>query len=179
MVTAHVSKLRVGDGLEPRTTVGPLINARQRDRVEQMVEQAGSSGATVATGAKRPSSMPRGYFYEPTVVTNVPPDSALFQAEIFGPVLPIATFSDVDQAIELANSTRYGLSAYVWTKDLHMAIRTAERLEFGMVGVNDWAPQTTELPFPGWKESGIGREAGSEGLDEYLETKVIALGGFA
>jgi succinate-semialdehyde dehydrogenase/glutarate-semialdehyde dehydrogenase len=104
---------------------------------------------------------------------------SVFQAEIFGPVMPIATFRDADEAIELANATRYGLSAYVWTNDLRTAIRTAERLEFGMIGVNEWTPQSTEVPFPGWKESGIGKEAGAEGIDEYLESKVIALGGFA
>jgi len=179
LVTAHVSKIRVGDGLESRTTVGPLINAKQRDRVEEMVGHACASGAKVAIGGKRPAALLKGYFYEPTVVTNVSADNGLFQAEVFGPVLPIATFGRADEAIEVANSTRYGLSAYVWTNDLRTAIRTAERLDFGMVGVNEWAPQTTELPFPGWKESGIGKEAGAEGLDEYLETKVIALGGFA
>ncbi len=112
------------------------------------------------------------------MLTDVPPETALFQNEIFGPVLPIARFEDADQAIAQANSTRYGLAAYVWTNDLRTAIRTAERLEFGMVGVNEWTPQSTEVPFPGWKESGLGREAGSEGLEEYLETKLIALGGF-
>jgi acyl-CoA reductase-like NAD-dependent aldehyde dehydrogenase len=178
LVTSHVSKLRVGQGLVPETTVGPLINARQRDRIEQMIQQADASGARIAIGGKRPADLPKGYFYEPTVVTNVAPEAALFQTEIFGPVLPIATFDHADEAIELANSTRYGLSAYVWTRDLHAAIRTAERLEFGMIGVNEWTPQSTEVPFPGWKESGVGREAGTEGLDEYLESKVIALGGF-
>jgi acyl-CoA reductase-like NAD-dependent aldehyde dehydrogenase len=178
LVTAHVSKLRVGQGLEPETNVGPLINARQRDRIEQMMQQADASGARVMIGGKRPASQPRGYFFEPTVVTQVAPEAALFQAEIFGPVLPITTFEQADEAIELAKRTRYGLSAYVWTRDLHAAIRTAERLEFGMIGVNEWTPQSTEVPFPGWKESGIGRESGAEGLDEYLESKVIALGGF-
>ena len=95
-----------------------------------------------------------------------------------GPFLPIATFRDADEAIKLANSTRYGLSAYVWTNDMRTAIRAAERLEFGLIGVNEWSPQSTEVPFPGWKESGIGKEGGAEGLDEYLETKVIAMGGF-
>jgi len=178
LVTSHVSKLRLGEGLAPETNVGPLINARQRDRVEEMVHQAGASGARIAIGGKRPAELSRGYFYEPTVVTDVGSHTPLFQAEIFGPVLPIATFRDADEAIALANRTRYGLSAYVWTKDVHTAIRTAERLEFGMVGVNEWAPQSPEVPFVGWKESGIGREAGAEGLDEYLESKVISLGGF-
>jgi acyl-CoA reductase-like NAD-dependent aldehyde dehydrogenase len=178
-VTSHASKLQVGDGLVPGSNVGPLINARQRDRVEQMVQQTQAAGARIAIGGKRPPSLPRGYFFEPTVVTEVEPETPLFQAEIFGPVLPIATFDDADAAIEMANRTRYGLAAYVWTNDLRAAIRTAERLEFGMIGVNEWTPQSTEVPFTGWKESGIGREAGAEGLEEYLETKLIAFGGLA
>jgi acyl-CoA reductase-like NAD-dependent aldehyde dehydrogenase len=156
-VTARVAKLRLGEGLTPETSVGPLINARQRDRVAEMVREAAGAGARIAIGGKRPADFPRGYFYEPTVVTDVASEAALFRAEIFGPVLPIATFHDADEAIGLANRTRYGLSAYVWTNDLHTAIRTAERLEFGMIGVNDWAPQSTELP------SWDGRRAGLAG----------------
>lgn len=178
-VTSHVSKLRMGDGLSPDSNVGPLINARQRDRVEEMVQVSQASGARVAIGGGRPASQARGYFFEPTVMTNVQVEAPVFQAEIFGPVLPILTFDDTDEAIELANRTRYGLSAYVWTNNLRSAIRTAERLEFGMVGVNEWTPQSPEVPFTGWKESGLGREAGAEGLEEYLETKLIAFGGLA
>ncbi len=178
-VTAHVSKLRVGDGLVEQSNVGPLINARQRDRVEEMVQASTGSGAQIAIGGKRPSSQPRGYFFEPTVMTGVELESPVFQAELFGPVMPIMSFDDADAAIALANRTRYGLAAYVWTNNLRAAIRTAERLEFGMVGVNEWTPQSTEVPFPGWKESGIGRESGAEGLEEYLETKLIAFGGLA
>jgi acyl-CoA reductase-like NAD-dependent aldehyde dehydrogenase len=178
-VTELASKLRIGDGMLAESNIGPLINARQRDRVEEMVQQSRDSGAHVATGGKRPASHPRGYFFEPTVMTDVAHESPLFQSEIFGPVLPIATFDHADHAIEMANRTRYGLSAYVWTNDLRAAMRAAERLEFGMVGVNEWTPQSTEVPFPGWKESGVGRESGAEGLDEYLETKLIAFGGLA
>jgi len=178
-VTSLASKLCVGNGLAAESTVGPLINARQRDRVEEMVQQTQSAGAKIALGGKRPPALARGYFFEPTVVTNVETETPLFQAEIFGPVLPIATFHDADEAIEMANRTRYGLAAYVWTNDFRAAMRTAERLEFGMVGVNEWTPQSTEVPFTGWKESGIGREGGAEGLEEYLETKLIAFGGLA
>ena len=102
---------------------------------------------------------------------------ALSQQEIFGPVMPVGSFDDLDEAIALANGTRYGLAAYVWTNDLRTATRAAERLEFGMIGVNEWTPQAVEAPFVGWKESGIGRECGAEGLDEYLETKLVAVGG--
>ncbi len=177
-VVANVAKLKVGDGLDPETTVGPLINARQRDRVEQLVNDATGLGATAIAGGRRPAGRSKGYFFEATVITGAEPSGDLFRQEIFGPVLPIASFHDADEAIALANSTRYGLSAYVWTRDIHAAIRTAERLEFGMVGVNEWTPQSTEVPFAGWKESGLGNESGAEGLDEYLERKVIALGGF-
>lgn len=177
--TAIVSKLRLGEGLEPGTEVGPLINARQRDRVEQLVGAAKTSGAEITTGGKRPPAKSRGYFFEPTVVTNLDADAPMIQSEIFGPVLPIVQFRDAEEAIAHANRTRYGLSAYVWTNDLRTAMRTAERLEFGMIGVNDWAPQSTEVPFAGWKESGMGRESGAEGLEEYLETKLIAFGGMS
>lgn len=175
--TALVSKLRIGGGLEPGTDVGPLINARQRDHIEELVAAAKTSGAEITTGGKRPSARPRGYFFEPTVVTNLNADAPVIQSEIFGPVLPIVHFRDADEAIAHANRTRYGLSAYVWTNDLRTAMRAAERLEFGMVGVNEWVPHSTEVPFAGWKESGLGRESGAEGLEEYLETKLIAFGG--
>jgi succinate-semialdehyde dehydrogenase len=177
-VVANVARLKVGEGLDPETNVGPMINARQRDRVEKVVSEATAAGAHAVAGGHRPSDRTRGYFFEPTVLTAVPPQGDLFREEVFGPVLPIASFREVDEAIELANSTRYGLSAHVFTRDLHLALRTAERLEFGLVGVNEWAPQSTEVPFPGWKESGLGNESGAEGLDEYVERKVIALGGF-
>jgi acyl-CoA reductase-like NAD-dependent aldehyde dehydrogenase len=179
LVASGVSKLRLGFGLEPETNVGPMINARQRDRVQDITEQSRAAGASIPVGGSRPPDKSRGYFFEPTVVTGVTAEMPLFEAEIFGPVLPISTFRDADEAIELANHTRYGLSAYVWTNDFRAALTTAERLEFGMVGVNEWAPQSTEVPFSGWKESGIGREGGSEGLEEYLETKLIAFGGLA
>lgn len=177
--TALVSKLRLGEGLQSGTEVGPLINARQRDHIEELVGAAKSSGAEITTGGKRPADRSRGYFFEPTVVTNLAADAPMLQSEIFGPVLPIVDFNDADEAIAHANRTRYGLAAYVWTNDLRTAMRAAERLEFGMVGVNEWAPQSTEVPFPGWKESGLGRESGAEGLEEYLETKLIAFGGMS
>ena len=176
-VAPLVGALRVGSGLDPETKVGPLINARQRDRVEGLVESARTAGATVRVGGARPADRPRGYFYQPTVVTDVRPSMPVYQEEIFGPVMPVASFDDLDEAVALANSTRYGLAAYVWTNDLRTAIRASERLEFGMIGVNEWTPQAVEAPFVGWKESGLGREAGAEGLDEYMETKLVAVGG--
>jgi succinate-semialdehyde dehydrogenase / glutarate-semialdehyde dehydrogenase len=176
-VSARVQALRVGSGLDSGTQVGPLINSTQRDRVEALVESARSAGATVRVGGRRPPDRRVGYFYQPTVVTGVDPSMSVYGEEIFGPVLPVASFGDVDEAIALANGTRYGLAAYVWTNDLRTAVRAAERLEFGMIGVNEWTPQAVEAPFVGWKESGLGREAGLEGLEEYLETKLVAIGG--
>lgn len=171
------SALRVGDGMDPATQVGPLINAKQRDRVEAMVAGAKAGGAHIAIGGNRPVGRDTGYFYNPTVVTDLTPEAPLYREEIFGPVLPVTTFDSVDEAIAIANRTRYGLAAYVWTNHLPTALRAAERLEFGLVGVNEWTPHATEAPFVGWKESGLGRESGAEGLEEYLETKLVAIGG--
>jgi succinate-semialdehyde dehydrogenase len=175
--TARVQALRVGSGLDGDTHVGPLINARQRDRVESLVASARTAGAEVRAGGARPAGRDKGYFYEPTLVAGVEPSMPIYSEEIFGPVMPVGSFDDLDEAVARANDTRYGLAAYVWTNDLRTAMRASERLEFGLVGVNDWTPQGTEVPFPGWKESGMGRESGLEGLEEYLETKVVAIGG--
>ena len=176
-VGERVLSLRVGPGLDPETQVGPLINARQRERVAALVDSARASGATVRAGGSIPRDRAKGYFYEPTLVADVQPSMPLYSEEIFGPVMPVVSFDEVDEAIAFANSTRYGLAAYVWTADLRTAARAWERLEFGMIGVNEWTPQAVEVPFPGWKESGLGREGGVEGLEEYLETKVVAIGG--
>ena len=176
-LAAAAAALRVGDGLDPKTQVGPLINARQRDRVEALVNDARAGGAHVAVGGDRPAGRDKGYFYQPTIVGNLAAEAPLYREEIFGPVLPVSTFDGVDEAIAIANRTRYGLAAYVWTNHLPTALHVAERLEFGLVGVNEWTPQSTEAPFAGWKESGVGRESGAEGLEEYLETKLVAIGG--
>jgi len=173
---AHAAKLKIGDGLDEATNIGPLINAKQREHIEAIVSGSVAAGAKILTGGCRPAALPRGYFYEPTVLDNVTPEAPAFAEEIFGPVLPITPFNDVEEGLRLANSTRHGLSSYVWTNDLRIARRVSEELEFGMVGVNDWNPFATEGPFTGWKESGVGRESGPEGLDEYLETKLIAIG---
>ena len=134
------------------------------------------AGVAVRSGGRRPEAMAKGFFYEPTVLAGVTPEMPLFKEEIFGPVLPLTSFADLDEAVALANSTAYGLAAYVWTNDLRAAIRASERLEFGMIGVNEWTPQATEAPFGGWKQSGLGHESGTEGLEEYLETKLVSMG---
>lgn len=174
--TAHFKKMVIGNGLEMGVDVGPLINARQRDRVEALVTEASRTGAAILTGGQRPAHLDKGYFYEPTLITNVSMSDQIVREEIFGPVMPVLTFSDPEEALMLANATEYGLAAYLFTHDLATATRMYEGLEFGMVGVNEWLPQSTEAPFGGWKASGMGHEAGMEGLEEYMETKLITMG---
>jgi acyl-CoA reductase-like NAD-dependent aldehyde dehydrogenase len=159
----------LGDGLDPETTVGPLINARQLERVEQIVSSSIDLGAKVLVGGARPDRA--GYFYEPTVITNVSSDFPVHNEEIFGPVMPVIPFEDVDAAIEQANGTDYGLAAYVYTRDMATAFKVSEELEFGMIAINDWLPSAPEAPFGGVKQSGLGRESGTEGILEYVETK--------
>lgn len=176
-VVERVGRLRVGNGLAPESQVGPLINAKQRDRVEAMTAAAITSGAQVLSGGRRPPQLAKGFFFEPTVLAQVGPQHAVVSEEIFGPVMPIMTFTDPVQAIAMANATAYGLAAYLFTKDLATAVRVSEALEFGMVGVNEWTPHATEAPFGGAKQSGIGHESGAEGLAEYLQSKLVSIGG--
>jgi len=176
-VVPRVKALKLGDGLQPETQVGPLINAKQRDRVETLVADARQQGVEVVVGGRRPEQLSRGYFYEPTVLTNVEPTVPVYTEEIFGPVMPVVAFDELEEVLRLANSTSYGLAAYVWTNDLKTAIRAYEGLEFGMIGVNEWAPGAAEAPFGGWKQSGMGHECGPEGLQDYLDTKLVSLGG--
>jgi succinate-semialdehyde dehydrogenase len=178
-IAPQVAALRVGNGTDPATQLGPLINWRQRDRVEALVNTARTEGADVVAGGSRPAGLDRGYFYSPTILHNVKQEHRAFREEIFGPVLPVTTFDDVDEVIAKANDTEYGLAAYVFTNHLPTAVKCYEGLEFGMVGVNEWSPQSIEGPFGGWKQSGIGHECGSEGLEEYLETKLVGIGGIS
>lgn len=167
---------KLGNGLDKSVDIGPMINARQRERVEVMVAEAQAEGAAVLTGGARPNNLPRGYFYKPTVVTQLKPEMRLWKEEIFGPVLPVLPFDDTDEALKQANATEYGLAAYVQTNNLSIAMHLYERLEFGMVAINDWLPSTPEAPFGGIKQSGMDRECGAEGLESYLETKTVFLG---
>ncbi len=167
----------VGNGLDPATTIGPLINAGQRDRVDTMVAASVDAGARLVTGGARIDGP--GFFYRPTVMTDVPADAPAVADEVFGPVLPIMPFETVEEAIALANAVDYGLASMVWTKDLATAYRVSDALEFGLVGVNDWYPVTPEAPFGGMKQSGLGRESGLEGIHEYVETKTRYIGGLA
>jgi succinate-semialdehyde dehydrogenase len=174
---ARARHLKVGSGLDGDVQVGPLINARQRDRVEALVGDASARGVEIRAGGHRPAGQRRGYFFEPTVLSGVTPDMPVFEEEIFGPVMPVIPFDTLDEALALANRTPYGLAAYLWTNDLRAATKLAEGLEFGIVGVNEWAAHATEAPFGGWKQSGLGHESGAEGLGEYLEIKLVSVGG--
>lgn len=172
--TSLTKALVMGDGLDAKTDVGPLINARQRDRVANLVEKTMKAGAQTLIGGEIPSR--KGYFYQPTIITDVREDMPIYHEEMFGPVMPIIPFDDTEQALAMANNTEYGLAAFVMTQDLNTAMLMSERLEYGMVCVNDWLPATPEAPFGGIKQSGIGRETGSEGLLEYMETKTVFFG---
>jgi len=167
-----VSALTVGDPLEATTQVGPLVEQQGLDKVKSHVEDAVSKGAKVKTGG-RPLG---GLLYAPTVITGIQPGMRILEEETFGPVAPIMAFEDEEQAITWANNTDYGLAAYVWTKDLSRAFRVAEALEYGIVGINDPVPSAmgSNLPFGGYKNSGLGREGGHWGMEEYLETKFIS-----
>jgi succinate-semialdehyde dehydrogenase / glutarate-semialdehyde dehydrogenase len=166
--------LKLGRGTEPGVDVGPLIDQAQRDKVTELVEDAVNRGARVLLGG-HPVDGP-GYFYEPTVIVDVPDDARLLREEIFGPVAPIATFTTDEQALDAANRTEYGLVAYVYTRDLNRAFHVCERLESGMVGLNQGVVSNPAAPFGGVKQSGFGREGGFEGIDEYLEVKYVAMG---
>jgi len=160
-------------GTEPESKVGPLIDAKSRDKVHELVTDAIDSGAAAVIGG-RPVDGP-GYFYEPTILTGVTEGTRILSEEIFGPVAPIITFTTEDEAVRLANNTEYGLAAYVYTRDLNRGIRMGERLETGMLGLNTGVISNAAAPFGGIKQSGLGREGGHEGIEEYLYTQYIGV----
>ncbi len=172
-LAAKLGDMKVGRGTEDDVKVGPLIDASQRDKVAELVEDATSKGAEVLLGGTKRDGA--GYFYDPTVLTDVSGDANLLREEIFGPVAPIIGFDDEDAAIAAANDTEYGLVAYVYTSNLKRAFRVCEKLETGMVGLNQGLVSNAAAPFGGVKASGIGREGGLEGIEEFLETKYIAM----
>jgi succinate-semialdehyde dehydrogenase / glutarate-semialdehyde dehydrogenase len=174
-LVASTERLRVGHAFEDGVQVGPLITSRHRERVADLVARSVDAGARPLTGG-RALARP-GYFYAPTVLAEVPAGAPVLVEEVFGPVLPIRTFTTLDEALHEANDTEYGLAAFVMTADLNTAIVASERLEFGLVCINDWLPATPEAPFGGVKGSGLGRETGSEGLLAYLERKTVFTGG--
>ncbi len=172
-LTERMQGLKSGPGLEDGVDVGPLVEEAQRDKVAQLVADAVGKGATVRCGGTLPDGP--GWFYPPTVLTDVPLDSDLRTEEIFGPVAPIFTFTDEDEALAMANDTEYGLVAYAFTRDHARVIRVYEGLETGMVGINQGIVSNPAAPFGGVKASGFGREGGTEGIEEYLETKYVGL----
>lgn len=171
-VTA-VSKLKIGNGLEPDTDVGPLINNRRRTAVEKLVETSVAEGATVAIGGRRPEKFKKGFFYEPTILTDISDDMTIMKTEPFGPLALIMSFDDFDEVIARANALKYGLASYVFTNSRELAHRTVSSLDAGIVVINNWVSSVAEMPFGGIKYSGYGREGGSDGIYEYLDAKFV------
>jgi succinate-semialdehyde dehydrogenase/glutarate-semialdehyde dehydrogenase len=167
------SSLRIGNGLEADTEFGPMTNERGRDRALTLVDDAVKKGATLRAGGRIPPELTSGFFFQPTVLADVPERADIMTTEPFAPVAPIASFSSFDEAIERANNVPFGLAAYVFSNSLSVATRASEALESGMVGVNDMLLASAEIPFGGAKESGIGREGGQLGIRDYLEPKYI------
>lgn len=172
-LSARMSALQVGDGAAPGTDIGPLIDAAGLDKVQDFVDDAVRRGAKIVVGGSRPDGP--GYFYPPTVLADVSPDSTLMGAEIFGPVAPVVVFDDDDEAIALANDTEWGLVGYLFTQDIDRALRLGDELEVGMVGLNTGLVSNPAAPFGGVKQSGLGREGGKVGIDEFLEYKYLAI----
>ncbi|MDT5339585.1 MAG: succinate-semialdehyde dehydrogenase / glutarate-semialdehyde dehydrogenase [Mycobacterium sp.] len=169
----RMSEFVLGNGLDKSSTLGPLVNAKQVATVEDLVSDAVAKGATVAVGGVAPDGP--GHFYPATVLADVPASARIFKEEVFGPVAPVIGFDTEEEGIAAANDTEYGLAAYIYTQGLDRALRVAEAIEAGMVGVNRGVISDPAAPFGGVKESGFGREGGSEGIEEYLDTKYIAL----
>lgn len=170
--TNRMAALKMGNGLDEDVDVGPLVNAETRDKVADLVKDAIDKGATVKLGANTPNG--KGFFYPPTVLTDVPADAECVNEEIFGPVAAIQRFSDTDDVVRRANDTIYGLVAYLYTGDLKKGLAVSERLDYGMVGLNRGLVSDPSAPFGGVKQSGIGREGGREGIREFTETQYIS-----
>lgn len=166
--------LKLGNGLEPGVEIGPMFEKRAMETTIGLVEDAKKTGAKILTGGKRCDKFEKGYFFEPTVLTDLSMNAKVMTEEPFAPVMPLLDFSKLDDVIRAGNNTRYGLAAYVFTNDLSVAWKMAEGLEAGIIGINDPVPATPQCPFGGMKESGLGRELGHEGLEAYLETKYVS-----
>lgn len=174
----RVSRMRAGSGFEDGVSIGPLVNDAALEKVQRQVSDALDRGAALVCGGRRltEDKLDKGYFYAPTVLSEVTPEMSIFREETFGPVAPIISFDSEEEVLSMANDTSYGLAAYVYTHNLSRAMRMFESLHFGIIGINDINPTSPAAPFGGMKESGLGREGGREGIAEYLETK---LGGFS
>lgn len=172
---AASAKLKVGPGVEDGVQQGPLIDLKAVEKVEELIADASAKGGKIVTGGKRHEL--GGSFFQPTVISEANPTMRFMEEEIFGPVAPVFRFDEEDEAVALANSTQYGLACYFYTGDLGRAFRVMEGLKYGMVGVNEGLITTPEAPFGGVKESGLGREGGHQGIEDYLDTKYVCLGG--
>jgi succinate-semialdehyde dehydrogenase/glutarate-semialdehyde dehydrogenase len=172
--TEYANAIKVGDGLEKGITMGPLANARRLDAMEAIVNDSRGRGAKIVTGGKRRGN--QGYFFEPTVVTDIPDDSKLMTEEPFGPIAPVVAFKTFDEVVARANSLKFGLAAYAFTTSTQTATAIGDALESGMVGINSVAVSTPETPFGGIKDSGYGHEGGLEGLEVYMHRKFISQG---
>lgn len=170
-----VKKLKVADGLEEGTDVGPLIDQQAMNKVEEHIEDAVRNGGMILVGGKK-ADIADGYYFQPTIIRNVTDDMICMKEETFGPLAPVTTFQTEEEVIERANHSKYGLAAYVYTENLGKAIRISEELQYGIIGLNDGLPSVAQAPFGGIKESGLGREGGHYGMDEYLEVKYVSIG---
>lgn len=171
----EVAKIKVGLGDNPESNIGPLINEAAYIKVQKHINDAIEKGASIELGGKRLPQYDKGYFFEPTIISGIQDNMVIMQEETFGPVAPLIEFENIEEVIQKANSSRYGLAAYAFTESLNTAITAYEKLEFGIVGINDGLPSTAQAPFGGIKESGLGREGGHHGIDEYLEIKYVSI----
>jgi succinate-semialdehyde dehydrogenase/glutarate-semialdehyde dehydrogenase len=177
LLARAVTALDVGPGDAPGVAVGPLIDQRGYDKVAGHVADAVAAGATIVTGGARleGGAFDLGFYFAPTVLGSCTDGMLVATEETFGPVAPLLPFSNEDEVVERANRSRYGLAAYLYTNDLGRALRVSEALEFGIVGVNDPTPASPSAPFGGFKESGLGREGGHDGIEAFLETKLVSI----
>ena len=174
-LSAASNKLKVGPGLEDGVQQGPLIDEKAVEKVEELIADAKAKGGKIVAGGKRHAL--GGSFFEPTVISEAKPEMRFMKEEIFGPVAPVFRFMEEAEAVRMANDTEFGLASYVYTRDLGRTVRVMEGLKYGMVGVNEGLITTVEAPFGGVKESGLGREGGHQGIEDYLDTKYVCIGG--
>lgn len=176
-LTRRVAVMKSGSGFDPGVRIGPLVNDTALEKVDRQVRDAIKKGARLVTGGERltENGLDKGCFYAPTILTHVAPDMTIYREETFGLVAPVIVYENEDDVLAMANDTHYGLASYVYTRDLKKAFRLFEGLHFGIIGINDINPTSAAAPFGGMKESGLGREGSSEGINEYLETKLVGL----
>jgi succinate-semialdehyde dehydrogenase/glutarate-semialdehyde dehydrogenase len=176
-LNSRVAAMKAGSGLDPANSIGPLIDSAAMDKMQRQVADARAKGASVLAGGDRLTAdgLDAGQFFAPTVLSDVTPDMDIYREETFGPIAPVIAFDTEQEAVEMANDTVYGLAAYLYTDNLSRALRTAEALRFGIIGINDINPTAAAAPFGGTKQSGLGREGGPQGIEEYLDTKLVGI----